>query len=273
MAEQKKTFKKLTFKVAEFGGETMGIFDWGKGRDEIFNRYRAIEKIDDPEQMMSQLQKLIDEDPEFIDAYNRLGWWEYALHNFGNAISLFYFAYEIGSKTIPIDFQGKIDWGFLENRPFLSTMEGLAQSLLSVGHHEDAIELCEEMLRYNPADNQAIRALIIENYLHIGDYKNILKICKMFTDDILPDTLYGKFIAHYRLNDLDKARDSLKNAYVYAPNIAHEVIKKKHRHVKDELLTVTIAGSAEEAIDYWNRTRHIWNEPGIVSYVKSNLDL
>lgn len=264
---------KITFKVADFNGEVMGIFDWGKGREDLFDRYYKIEEMDDPEKVMSQLQKLIDDDPEFIEAYNSLGWWEYQFQNYGNAVSLFYFAYDICTEVIPIDFRGKIDWGFLENRPFLRTMEGLAQSFLATNRYEDSIDVCKDILKYNPNDNQGIRALIIENYLHVGDYKNILKICRQYSDDTLPDTLYGKFIAHYRLNQMEKAKESLKDAYVYAPNIAHEVIKKKHKFSKKEETMGIIAGSAEEGFYFWSRTRHIWNEPGIVDYVKMNLSL
>lgn len=272
MAKEKPKYDKLVFKVSTMNDEPVGYFEWGDERNELFSRYYEISEIEEPADAMKELQQLIDEDAEFLDAYNGLGWWEYTLKNYGNALSLFYFSYEIATEKIPMDFQGKIEWGFMENRPFLRTMHGLATCFVSMRGFENSIEVCNQLLEYNPMDNLAARALLVESYLFTGEYKKILKLCKKFEDDVLPDTLYGKFIAYFRLENMAKATESLKQAYVYSPAVAQEVVKSKHKKLKSSS-NVMLAGSEEEAIDYWMRTRYVWNEPEIVKFIKTTLSL
>ena len=60
---------------------------------------------------LDTFEEIIEEDPEFIPAYNRLGWLESDNYNYGNALSYFMKSYKIGNKLIPTKFNGQIHWG------------------------------------------------------------------------------------------------------------------------------------------------------------------
>jgi tetratricopeptide (TPR) repeat protein len=266
-----KKFGKLNFKIQAYEDSIEGEFDWGLNREEIFERFYDAEELDDPDLAFREYYQIIDDDPEFIDAYSSLGWWEIRMSNYGHAFVHFITAYEIGSKLIPKDFQGTIIWGIIGNRPFLRTMHGLGLAYESMRQYEKADLIYEQILAYNPNDNQGVRALAIENKLFMGDYKGILKICELFEEDAMPDVLYGKVVALYRLGRKDKAKYSLKEAIEYCPNVAKELLKKKHSEIQNDVPGTLTFGGEDEAYDYWQRTRVIWTDAELVNFVKNGI--
>ena len=100
-----------------------------------------------------------------------------------------------------------------------------------VVEYEKAVNIYDKVLEYNPNDNQGVRALAIEANLLMGNYRKILKICKFYPEDTMPDTLYGKFVAYYRLGQKDKAAEILKEANKILPNVPKELLKEKHKEI------------------------------------------
>ena len=65
----------------------------------------------------------------------------------------------IGHKAFPQDFKlgrDRLEWGWLENRPFLRCLHGLALARYDDGEIEEALGLFLELLSLNPNDNQEI---------------------------------------------------------------------------------------------------------------------
>ncbi len=271
MPKKSHKYDKLRFKIESFQGGKTGVFEWGNTRMEIFDRFQKANKIQNMDLRFDELQAIITEDREFFDAYNSLGWYEWELFNYGSAFNYFFTAYEIGSKLIPKDFDGTINWGFLENRPFLKTMHGLGLTYEFVREYERADQIFDQLLKYNPGDNQGIRALAIETNLLIGNFKKVLRICKMFPDDIMPDTSYGRFVAHYRLGQKEKAATVLKQAIEFSPVVAKELVKKKHKPPKNERPGFITMGGEDEAYDYWYRTRVVWTDPELIDFIKGGI--
>ena len=270
MSQSSKKYGKLKFKIYDYDGEINGEFDWGSNRKDIFDRFYDADEIDDQDLAYKELLKITNDDPEFIDAYNSLGWWELNFYNYGNALNYFETAYRIGSKLIPKEFKGTILWGFLHNRPFLRAMHGLGLVYEYMGEYEKAVNIYDKVLKYNPNDNQGVRALAIETNLFMGNYKKILNICKFYPEDIMPDTLYGKFVAHYRLGQKDKAAEILKEANKTLPNVTRELLKEKHKKIESKRPGTITVGGEDEAYDYWHRTRVIWTDPELIRFIKIN---
>lgn len=236
-----------------------GEFHWGKERNTLWERFYDIEDISDSDIYIYELQKLINEDPMFIDAYNSLGNWEFDLKNYGHALYYFDTAKRIASRYIPKSFKGLITWGNLDNRPFLRSLynAGLANLLLS--EWAKATSVFTKILKYNPNDNQGARAPLIQSLISQGQFRKILKICNDFSDDSMVDIIYGKVLAFYKLDQIDKAKTTLIDAIGCSPNIAKELLKKRHKSPKmnDGFLT---AGGEDEAYDYWKRLGHYWTD-------------
>lgn len=264
-------YPKLKFKISNYGGEMSGEFVWGNARNKLFERYYDAEDIDDPETAYEELFGIIKEDPEFIDAYNSMGWWEIRLRNYGNAFCHFNRAYSIGNNLVPKNFPGSIDWAFPDNRPFLNAMHGFGLTHLFMREWEKAENVLEKILQYNPNDNQGARALVIESYLAQGKFKEILTVCKKYPQDIFPDTLYGRVYAYYRLDKMDKAEAALHDAIEYLPNVAKELLKEKHIEIKSEHPGSVIIGGEAEAWEYWDRVGLHWTDPKLLQFIAEGL--
>jgi len=91
----------LKFEIYELDGEIIGKFVWGNSWKIIFERFYSIEDVSDPEDSIIELEGIIEDDPEFIDAYNSIGFGELDYSNYGTAFHYFNDAYKIGKKLIP----------------------------------------------------------------------------------------------------------------------------------------------------------------------------
>ena len=74
----------------------------------------------------------------------------------------------LGTAAIPPGYSGLIEWIDLDNRPFLRAVHGAAICYLRRRHWHKAIPLLEDLLAWNPNDNQGIRYLIGSVYLRAG---------------------------------------------------------------------------------------------------------
>ncbi len=264
-------YPKLKFNTHKYESETEGEFLWSKSRNKIFERFYDADEITEPDTAINELQKIINDDPEFIDAYNSIGWWELSLRNYGNAFHCFMNAFKIGDKLIPKNYNGRIIWGILSNRPFLRSMHGLGLTYLFMQEWDKSSKIFKKILRYNPNDNQGIRALAIQSYLAQGKFEDVLNICKMYPEDIMPDTLYGAVLANYRLDRIKKAEEALKKAIEFSSNVAKELLKKKHKQIESELPGTVSAGGVDEAYEYWQRVGHYWTDPEIMKFIEDGL--
>lgn len=260
--KERKVYPKLSFEF-DTDEPVEGYFEWGDERSELFERFfDAEESLAEglEKKGKSELKKIIVEDPEFIDAYNSLGFLEMERQQYGKALKLLKQAYEVGKQLIPDEFTGQMIWGFHDNRPFLRAMHGLGVCYLETGEPKRARDIFSTMLHYNPNDNQGVRALAIQSNLALELYSEVLSICAKYSDDTMADTLYGRALALYRTGKLQEAERALKEAIKYLPLVAKELIKKQHTPVYGTLPGSISYGGADEAYDYWQRIGEHWSK-------------
>ena len=252
-----------------------GRFEWGDNRVEIYSKFDDAEELLDEgyeAKGKSALKKIIDEDLQFIDAYNSLGFLEMDAGKYNKALTHFQKAFEIGNKLIPTDFTGRIIWGYHDNRPFLMSMHGLGVCHLKLDDVEKANGIFSKILEYNPNDNQGIRALAIQCNLALKRYSDILTICDKYPDDAMADTLYGRVLALYRTGKEREASEALYEAIKYLPIVATELLKKQHKPLYGDIQGRVTWGEADEAFDYWDRTCKYWVEdPSTLEFVRKVL--
>ncbi|MEO7735232.1 MAG: tetratricopeptide repeat protein [Kofleriaceae bacterium] len=63
----------------------------------------------------------------------------------------------IGELSMPEGFDGVLPWSCLYNRPFLRCMHGYGLCLWRLGRVDEAIQVFERILAFNPNDNQGAR--------------------------------------------------------------------------------------------------------------------
>ena len=107
------------------------------------------------------LHKCLEEDLRVLDAYAHLGNWTFA----GGSRRLFVERaqrnYEAGVAIAELSlgsaFNGVLEWGRIDNRPFLRCLHGLGIYRWALGNLKGASEIFERMLWLNPSDNQGAR--------------------------------------------------------------------------------------------------------------------
>lgn len=131
--------KPLEFVINRFEHHQSGNFCWGEERQTLFDEfYDALELLegDEVSRAKASLNRIIKKDPEFIDAYNHLAFIEFERRNFRKALELYTEAAGIAEKVIPDGFNGLINWGHLDNRPFLRSLHGAGLCYLEMGKQE-----------------------------------------------------------------------------------------------------------------------------------------
>lgn len=180
-----------------------------------------------------------------------------------DALDLWAQAVRIGHKAFPQDFalgRDRLEWGWLKNRPFLRCLHGLALAIYERGEMEESLRLFQELLSLNPNDNQGVRAMSAEALFKLGRFKDILEITEQYPGDVMPEILYGRALALFKLGQRQEATVELRKSIEYLPLVGKELLKAKHRLPRTARLDVVTLGGADEAYYYWEQWGQFWKE-------------
>jgi tetratricopeptide (TPR) repeat protein len=251
-------------KLTEFGNEEWEFVYPASAKDVTGEFHRGCEFLEDGQITEAEkiFKSVLAQMPDHIDAIHHL-----AIVNLNQGLSaqareLWQQAVRIGRKAFPPDFQPGQDhlpWDLLDNRPFLRALHGLALAKFNSGETEEALQLFQELLALNPFDNQGARVMAVESLFKLGRFEDILKITDKFRWDIMPDTLYGRALALFRLNQRKKATLALKRAVLDFPMVGRELLKKRHKIPQTPGFRM-MRGDDEEAYEYWSRFGQFWEE-------------
>lgn len=239
--------------------------------------YEALDLMNDGYSDESEkiLRLIIEKSPEYIDAYHHLALLLLNREDITAAFQLWMKAVDIGTQCFPKKFTfGKdlLEWGWLDNRPFLRACESLGSVLYDIGEVEEALKIFNNILSLNPNDNQGIRSFAIQAHFDLEQPEEVLKICDCYPDDILADTLYGRPLALFQTGKRDQAEQYMKEAIESLPLIAKELTKKRHRRPKNMMDGYLTVGGQDEAYDYWQRSGKFWKDTeGAIGFVKDCL--
>lgn len=163
-----------------------------------------------------------------------------------------------------------LPWVMPENRPALRLLSHLIH--MSEGTDETRSEkLMEEYLALNPSDNHGFRSVLINSYLKSGRNKEALALAEKYPEDMFAEIMYGKVLAHYRLGQLNEAKDALKNAHEDLSLVANYLVKAKVARPKMESHGFTI-NSREQAWMYRDEMRGEWQAtPDCLEWLKKNI--
>jgi len=112
------------------------------------------------EDCIAGYQYLINQEPDFLDAYAHIGGEYLDDGNQKEAEKYYQKGLDIAMAIIPKGFSGTIQWGAMNNRPFLRLHHGYILCQLKKGKIKYAIELMEQHLKWNPNDNIGVRFLV-----------------------------------------------------------------------------------------------------------------
>jgi hypothetical protein len=107
------------------------------------------------------LMELCQADLRCLDAHSHLGNRAFD-HRPQDAIRHYEVGLRIGELSLGNDFADVLQWGYIDNRPFLRCMHGYGLCLWRLGRFDEALSIFDRMLWMNPSDNQGVRFLINE---------------------------------------------------------------------------------------------------------------
>ena len=204
---------------------------------------------------------VLAEMPDHLDAIHHLAIVLSERDLIEQAHNLWVQAVGIGRKAFPREFElggDRLEWGWLENRPFLRCLHGLALAKYDNGEVEEALRLFQELLSLNPNDNQGVRALAVIALFGLGRLEDVLKLTERYRDDILPEVLYGRALALFKLGRHRQATMALKEAVEELPLVRKELLKKRHRLPGKAMRDSIVVDGADQAYYYWEHSGRFW---------------
>lgn len=120
-------------------------------------------------------RRIVSREPDNLDAqqFLALRYWEGGLKE--EAAALWGPLFARVSALIPPDFKGQINWGELDNRPFLRLAHSHLLGLMYRGDAPAASKLCKRLLAWSPGDNLGVRYLQPLIAVMGGHYKTAYK--------------------------------------------------------------------------------------------------
>lgn len=184
----------------------------------------------------------------------------------GNA--LIHKAHNVALQAFPKEFnpnKDKLYWSCHANRQILRTFQGVGLEYMYEGQYEKAIEKFNFILNVNPNDNQGVRYLLPECYIHLKKYKEFLVLDKKMDEADSLYYIFPKIVAFYKLDNIEQAKMTYKLAREKYPFVAEELLKKKHNFPHGEFDPPLYGdgaptGSRQDAFNYWKETNQLWEK-------------
>jgi tetratricopeptide (TPR) repeat protein len=228
---------------------------------------------------LKKLDRLIDKEPNYLDAYNYAGnaYLEMADSQKAdealtaiNAAQRYYSrAFERAKTMIPPEFAGRIIWAHLDNRPFLRAHHGLILCHLRRNEYSQATKMIEEHLAWNPNDNIGVRYLLGDAYLLAGDTVNARRALTVGVSEEYPDSAYSLGLLEFKEGNYSAAATALRigfigNMYV-AEILTGRTVEKPHFYWHG---TSRASVSAAKSYLFEQNMLNLWNAtPQAVDFV------
>lgn len=168
---------------------------------------------------LAALNRLLVEAPDFVDVHAHIA---SHLHRHGKpkkALDAALLGLSVSNRHIPEGFSGRIEWGHLDNRPYLRAMHIALLSYMRLRRHKDAVTIIELMLARNPADNQGVRFLLGSEALRAGDSDRARAVFEAEANGY-PPYFYELALTHMLRNEWVSAATALRRGFAANPYIA-----------------------------------------------------
>ncbi len=208
-----------------------------------------------------ELHRMLKLMPELFDAVNDLAHLYGKKNEPGIAKTLYEQAITNARRYISKTFipgRDRAIWAYLENRPFLRMMAGYAIFVEQYEGIRKAIPLYEEILSFNPNDNQGIRALLATGYLKTAQPEKIIKLTSRYPNDSTPDIVMGKLLALLKLKKMTEAKKYLNKIKDYQLHVIKELLKPSHPKPATIIEDRVRLGGEDEAYFYWQSQGNLW---------------
>jgi tetratricopeptide (TPR) repeat protein len=229
-----------------------------------------------PEQRFHLCQQALTAFPFSVDAYNCIG--GIFLHlwkDLKKAEQAYTYSLECGRLLWPeLQSQNEIEWGFIDNRPYLRTYHGLGVVMYTQGKIKEAVQHFRYLVRVNPNDNQGARLLLFQALIDLGEYREAEAVAEKHSKGRNTNECffaYGYVIMdflRYKLGATEEKQP--QETLVKALNINNIVPLLLLGDIPLPPLPDAVSpGSIEEASSYVHSASSSWNRTaGILDWLK-----
>jgi tetratricopeptide (TPR) repeat protein len=218
---------------------------------------------------------LFTKQPYHLDAYHHMALSRYRQGKLRVAQEFWEHAVEVGRRAFSMDFQlgrDRLPWGWLDNRPFLRSLDGLATVRKETGMFGDALWLYREAMLLNPDDNIGARYHIGEMLLDMGRDREYVSFSDKYSEGYFADLLYGRVLAFYRLGEMKDAEKALRTAKKDLPLVAKELTKKRHTRPDNWNERYISLRGEDQAYAYWQDCGKLWKKAdGALEWLREEL--
>src|SRR3989344_6272365 len=215
------------------------------------------------------LNKAIEIFPQHIDAINQLGMMS------GKDMKKFNEqAVNIGLSVLPSKFneKSKLEWGWMENRPFLRAYHTKGLMLLEEGKLDEAIKIFNQMISWNTNDNQGVRDILADIYSGQNMIDEMIHLSSKYPRDYSPSMNFGLALALYKKGEKEKANKALKKAIDNFPLCGKILLEESPKKPKSEMPGYISVGGADQAYEFWEGNMVAWKDKEIREWLKSHLN-
>lgn len=122
-------------------------------------------------------------------------------------------------------------WGVHSTRPYMTAKGELADTLIHMKFYDEAINHFEEMLEWNPNDNQGIRYVLAPLYLLQKEYSELNDLFKEFDENSSTFAYSKAFMSFLKFGKSLKSNGDIKKAFktnVHFPKILFDITPFKN---------------------------------------------
>lgn len=209
----------LKFKTLDDGS---GVFEYTAPDDTVDELDCLLDQFDSDglseKVVLAALERLASKAPDFIDAYAHIATFNEWLGKPKKALEAALRGLGVGNALIPEGFAGRIEWSYLDNRPYLRAMHVAVMAYIRLARHKDAAALIEVMLARNPDDNQGVRFLLGSELMRLGAYDRAQVVMEEWADEY-PAYYYELALCHVLQANWVAAATALRRGFVTNPYI------------------------------------------------------
>ena len=207
---------------------------------------------------LAALNRLLAEAPDFVDAHAHIASHWHRQGKPKKALDAALLGLSVSNRHIPEGFTGRIEWGHLDNRPYLRAMHIALLSYMRLRRHKDAVTIIELMLARNPADNQGVRFLLGSEALRAGDYVQARAVFEAEATGY-PPYFYELALCHMLRNEWIAAATALRRGFAANPYIA-EILAGNPNPAPLAIWHGTTLAEPEIAHDYMQMYGMLWRQ-------------
>ena len=161
-----------------------------------------------------------------------------------------------------------IPWGIIANRPVLRLTIRYHDVLLRLGRDDEAIAVCDQLLRWNPDDSHGLRATLVDRYLDTQAWDAALALCARYADDTDVNIVYARCLASFAKGEREAAQTALRIAVRANKHVPRALIRIADPRLEFSLADAMI-GSEDEALEYRAHAVDLWESvPGALAWLK-----